>query len=134
MTKVHLMDSLLARFLRDWPRSRRRLGLSLGVLLGLFAAAQHADADPVFTNRGRFRIPYQLDTEEIKRLGASEIQLHVSTDSGRTWRHVDSVPPVEGKFTFDATSDGAYAFAVRTVDRRGNLHPSGPLTPSLQVT
>ncbi len=91
-------------------------------------------ADPVFTNKGRFRIPYQLDVDEIKRLGASEIQLHVSTDKGRNWRRVDSVPPVAGKFTFDAAGDGDYAFAVRTVDREGELHPPGPLTASLVVT
>src|SRR5690606_14676003 len=66
--------------------------------------------------------------------GATEIQLHVSTDGGKTWRHVDSVPPVEGKFTFDAAGDGAYAFAVRTIDRRGDSHPAGPLVVSLQVT
>ncbi len=91
-------------------------------------------ADPVFSNKGRFRIPYQLDAEEIERLGASEIQLHVSTDDGRNWRRVDSVPPVAGKFTFNALSDGNYGFAVRTVDREGKLHPPGPLTEGLVVT
>lgn len=110
------------------------MALALGLLMGANADHPSASAEPVFTNKGRFRIPYQLDADEIRRLGASEIQLHVSTDNGRTWKHVDSVPPVEGKFTFDATRDGEYSFAVRTVDRRGDVHPAGPLTASLQVT
>ncbi len=110
------------------------MALALGLLLGAAADDSSASAEPVFTNKGRFRIPYQLDADEIRRLGATEIQLHVSTDNGRTWKHVDSVPPVEGKFTFDATRDGEYSFAVRTVDRRGDAHPAGPLTASLQVT
>ncbi len=117
-----------------WPLRRRWMALALGLLVGAGVVPPSASAEPVFTNKGRFRIPYQLDADEIRRLGASEIQLHVSTDNGRTWRHVDSVPPVEGKFTFDATRDGEYSFAVRTVDRRGDVHPAGPLTASLQVT
>jgi hypothetical protein len=92
-----------------------------------------AASEPVYTNQLRFRIPYQLDTEEISRLGATEIQLHVSTDDGHEWRHVGSVPPVAGKFTFDAAGDGSYAFAVRTLDREGRAHPEGPLTTTLQV-
>ncbi|MCA9027699.1 MAG: hypothetical protein KDA86_20990, partial [Planctomycetaceae bacterium] len=35
---------------------------------------------------------------------------------------------------FDAAGDGEYAFAVRTVDREGELHPPGPLTAGLVVT
>ena len=101
--------------------------------LGVTGPSMQA-ADPVFTNKGRFRIPYQLDADEIKRLGATEIQLHVSTDGSRNWRLVDSVPPVAGKFTFDAAGDGEYAFAVRTVDRDGELHPPGPLAAGLVVT
>ncbi|MGD9855338.1 MAG: hypothetical protein AB7U20_10360 [Planctomycetaceae bacterium] len=128
------MDLVVARFRLRRALRGRLIGLVLGLLIGAGGSAPSASADPVFTNRGRFRIPYQLDAEEIKRLGATEIQLHVSTDGGRTWKHVDSVPPVEGKFTFDAAGDGEYAFAVRTVDRRGNLHPTGPLAASLQVT
>lgn len=103
------------------------------VLIAVMGPSSQA-ADPVFTNKGRFRIPYQLDADEIKRLGATEIQLHVSTNGGRNWRLVDSVPPVAGKFTFDAVGDGEYTFAVRTVDRDGELHPPGPLTSGLVVT
>lgn len=127
------MNLVSARLRRRTLLCGRWFGLMLGLLMGA-ADSTSAAAEPVFTNRGRFRIPYQLDTDEIQRLGATEIQLHVSTDGGRSWKHVDSVPPVEGKFTFDAATDGDYAFAVRTVDRRGNLHPTGPLTPSLEVT
>lgn len=103
--------------------------LALG---GLFVGAAVAD-DVVFSQDARFRIPYKLDAAEIQRLKASEIQLHVSTDGGAQWRHVDSVPPVEGKFTFEATKDGEYWFSVRTVGSDGQRHPAGPLTAGLKV-
>jgi hypothetical protein len=99
----------------------------------LLAVSMADAADPVFTARQRFRIPYQLDQSEIDRLGAVEIQLHVSRDGGRNWNHVDSVPPVEGRFTFEAAEDGEYVFAVRTIDGSRQHHPSGPLSEGLRV-
>jgi hypothetical protein len=89
--------------------------------------------DVVFSSNARFRIPYQLDAAEIRRLRATEIQLHVSTDQGKNWRNVDSVPPVAGKFTFEAAQDGEYWFSVRTLSEDGRHHPSGPLSAGLKV-
>ncbi|MFG0296590.1 MAG: hypothetical protein ACF8PG_11860 [Maioricimonas sp. JB045] len=92
-----------------------------------------ANAAPVHTSRPRFRIPFQFDAAEIQRLGAVEIQLYVSSDRGVNWRHVQSVSPTAGKFTFEAERDGEYWFAVRTVDSRRQRHPAGPLQAGLQV-
>jgi hypothetical protein len=89
--------------------------------------------DVVFSSNARFRIPYQLDATEIRRLRATEIQLHVSTDQAKNWRNVDSVPPVAGKFTFEAAQDGEYWFSVRTISEDGRHHPSGPLVAGLKV-
>lgn len=124
-------------------KSHRQTGLAAtavrlvrtGILVALCAllgGSLSAD-DRVFSNKARFRIPYQLDAAEIARLNAEEIQLHVSTDAGLTWRHVDSVPPVQGKFTFEAARDGDYWFSVRTIGQDGRRHPSGPLTAGLKV-
>lgn len=107
-------------------------GLAAFALGGLCLSTSLAD-DAVFSSKARFRIPYQLDAEEIQRLRAAEIQLHVSTDRGLKWRHVDSVPPVEGKFTFEAAQDGEYWFSVRTVGEDGRQHPSGPMAAGLKV-
>lgn len=103
----------------------------------LWASGTPADScrasDVVFSSNARFRIPYQLDAAEIRRLRATEIQLHVSTDQGENWRNVDSVPPVAGKFTFEAAQDGEYWFSVRTISEDGRHHPSGPLAAGLKV-
>ncbi len=100
------------------------------------AGAVRADVplhSPIYSRLPRFRIPYQLDPAEIARLGAVSIQLYVSSDHGEKWRLVDSVPAIEGKFTFEANSDGEYWFAVRTLGRQGDFQPPGPPTAGLIV-
>lgn len=91
-------------------------------------------ASPVFTSKTQFRIPYHYDQAEIKRLGAREIRLYVSTDRGVTWKHLQSVSPATRKFPFTATRDGEYWFSVRTLDSQNQLHPSGRVfEPGLRV-
>ncbi|QDU40023.1 hypothetical protein Mal4_43770 [Maioricimonas rarisocia] len=102
-------------------------------ILVLSMTSELAIAAPVHTSRPRFRIPFQFDSAEIQRLGAVEIQLYVSSDRGVNWRHVQSVSPTAGKFTFEAEQDGEYWFAVRTLDGRRQQHPGGPLQAGLQV-
>lgn len=97
------------------------------------ALAAPPAAQSIHTSRAKFRIPFQYDADEMARLGAVEIRLFVSTDRGRHWQHAQSVAPVEGKFTFEASGDGEYWFAVRTVDAQGQLHPPGPPQSGLQV-
>ncbi|VAX38435.1 hypothetical protein MNBD_PLANCTO02-1246, partial [hydrothermal vent metagenome] len=77
------------------------------------------------TKKNRFRIPYRYDQAEMRRLGASEIRLYVSTDKGTNWRKAQSVAPATGRFIFDAGSEQEYWFAVRTLDSRNQLHPGG---------
>ena len=90
-------------------------------------------ADTNYTKKPRFKIPYQSDPEEMKRIGAVEIQLHVSQDQGQKWEMIDSVSPAVGKFQYDAAQDGEYWFAVRTIDGRNKRHPDGPLKEELRV-
>ncbi len=89
--------------------------------------------DPLHTRNARFRIPFQFDEREMTRLGAIEVQLHVSTDAGRSWQLFESVTPSAEKFTFEAPSNGEYWFAVLTVDVQGRRFPNGPLQPGLKV-
>ena len=49
-----------------------------GVVSDLHAAPPIAK--PIYTNKPRFRIPYQFDAEEMRKLGAREIRLYVSND------------------------------------------------------
>lgn len=102
--------------------------------LGMAFDQPQAGSTPIYTNKTGFRIPYHYDAQEITRLGAREIRLFTSGDRGVTWRHIQSVNPSAGKFEFQASGDGEYWFAVRTLDGQNGLHPSGPMnTPGLVV-
>ncbi|HSG73129.1 MAG TPA: hypothetical protein VLA12_22130, partial [Planctomycetaceae bacterium] len=116
--------------------------LSTLVLTGVLAAgslsAQEApkqDAPkPVHTNKTRFRIPYRFDAQEMARLRAQEIRLYTSIDQGQRWQLAQTVPPNSSKFEFQATADGEYWFAVRTLDGNNQLHPDEKVfTPGLKV-
>lgn len=115
-------------------------GVSIAGLLVSVLAAQVPFASPVaapqavHTNRQAFRIPYQVDPQEIARLGAREIRLFMSRDRGQRWEHAQSVAPQSGRFEFTAPVEGEYWFTVQTVDRNGQLHPGGQvLQPGLVV-
>jgi hypothetical protein len=99
----------------------------------LTASTLLAQPEPLYTSSPRFRIPFQFDPQEMARIGAVEVQLHVSTSAGVSWTTVESVSPDAARFTFDAPGNGDYLFAVRTMDRQGRAHPEGPLQPSLRV-
>ncbi|HID23510.1 MAG TPA: hypothetical protein EYP14_14090, partial [Planctomycetaceae bacterium] len=103
-----------------------RRAVSLWAVCGVLLASGLAQTGPVptqpiLTNKTRFRIPYRFDVRELQRLGAKEIRLFVSTDSGGRWQQVQSVPPETGHFVFEATQDGEYWFAVRTGDAQDRL-------------
>jgi len=97
-----------------------------------WAAAGDTGA-PLYTSKPRFRIPFQFDSAEMRRLGAVEIQLSVSTDQGLNWTENQSVEPSAGKFSFEAPADGEYWFAVQTIDGEGRHFPEGALAPGLKV-
>ena len=108
------------------------LAVAASLATGTATAAPPA-AQTIHTSRPKFRIPFQFDADEMARLGAVEIRLFVSTDRGKHWQHAQSVAPAEGRFTFEATGEGEFWFAVRTVDGVGQLHPPGPPQSGLQV-
>jgi hypothetical protein len=113
----------------------------LAVIVGVVAIGFGAVCDaapissqPVYTNKLRFRIPYRFDAAEMRTIGAREIRLFLSVNQGLRWQHIQTVTPVAGHFEFQATGDGKYWFAVRTVDTRGRLHPQqAVIQPGLKV-
>lgn len=118
------------------PSAVRRLALLL--LLGscsLTLLAQPPSDEPrILPTRDRtFRIPFQTQPGE-RRL--REVQLHYSTDQGRTWRQYGLARPEDGSFQpFTAAADGLYWFSVRTIDLQGRAYPLADteLRPALKV-
>ena len=78
---------------------------------------------PTYTNKSRFRIPFQFDSEALQRMNAREVQLHVSSDHGENWELAQTLMPGGGKFEFKAPGEGEFWFAVKTLDGRNQLHP-----------
>jgi hypothetical protein len=99
------------------------------------AARPQASADRVLPFKSRsFRIPFQVDEADRDRI--KEVQLWVSTDLGRSWRHAGQTTPDQTAFpTYHAPREGEYWFAVRTLDIRGRLYPTDEahVNPSMKV-
>jgi hypothetical protein len=81
--------------------------------------AQDAGDAPTYTRDAVFRIPFQTDAGGRLK----QIQLHVSTDKGVTWKQEAAVVPTERFFDFRAPQDGLYWFTVRTVDLENRANP-----------
>lgn len=111
----------------------------LWVAVGVVLSANHLDAapgagKPIVTNKLRFRIPFRFDAAALQRMNARELHLYASTNRGASWGVAQSMAPQAGRFEYQATTDGEYWFAVRTIDGFGQAHPGGDqLEPGLIV-
>jgi len=85
---------------------------------------------PVQLRLQKFEIPFAVDTIGTR---PTEVELFVSRDAGAQWAKFASQPPTGKKFLFEATADGDYWFATRTVDGTGRSFPEGPISPQLYV-
>ncbi|MDB5391313.1 MAG: hypothetical protein JWM11_6959 [Planctomycetaceae bacterium] len=120
------------------PRLKR---ICLALLFsGVCVAVQAAPpvGKTVYTNKAKFRIPYNFKAEEMRELRAREVRLYVSTDLGARWQPVQTqVLPQnapQGKFPFQAQGEGEYWFCVRTLDVDNRLHPAdADVASELQV-
>lgn len=84
------------------------------------ARGQTIVGDISYTKQSFFRIPFNTDPSE-RRL--KQVQLYYSTDQGQTWHPYNHVTPEQKFFDFQASGDGVYWFAVRTVDAEGRGNP-----------
>ncbi|WP_437205727.1 Ig-like domain repeat protein [Planctomicrobium sp. SH664] len=131
-----LTMEIVARRIRRRTASQfvlRALRCSLPALLLSAMMVSSASAEPIYSKSRRFRIPFQFDSAELKRLGAKEVQLSVSRDSGASWNTAETVSPQAARFTFEAVDDGEYWFSVKTITSSGLEYPAGPHEPTLQV-
>jgi hypothetical protein len=104
-------------------RGKRRRGVwvKLGMLLGmsLLVALDQAvlfAGSMVYTGRHALKIPFDFEEAQIRAMKATEVQLLVSMDRGRTWKTVAKAKPQDRMFKYNAADNGEYWFAVRLVN------------------
>lgn len=110
----------------------RLLAKVILVALVVCSSAGFAD-DVIYSNAAKFKIPFQLDQNELKKIGATEIQLYASQNLGASWRLHETVAPDATDFVYVAPSDGEYWFSVRTKTSSGLTYPAGPHQAGLKV-
>lgn len=98
---------------RFWVRLLTLLGMSL--LISLDQAVLFA-GELVYTGRHALKIPFDFEEAQIRAMKATEVQLLVSTDRGRTWKTAAKAQPQDRMFKFNAADNGEYWFAVRLVN------------------
>ena len=76
-------------------------------------------ADLIFFAHPQFKIPFRYP----KNVDIAQIKLYVSNDQGRNWQFCANADSAERYFEFRSPQDGAYWFAVQTVDSQGRLFP-----------
>lgn len=82
------------------------------------------------TENPKFGIPFQL---AANARDATEVQLYVSSDQGVNWELFQRQPPSASGFQFQASEDGEYWFAVRTIGDRADLAGRQAFQPELKV-
>lgn len=98
---------------RGWIKLFTLLGMSL--LVALDQAVLYA-GETVYTGRHALKIPFDFEEGQIRAMKATEVQLLVSTDHGRTWKTVAKAKPQDRVFKYNAADNGEYWFAVRLVN------------------
>jgi hypothetical protein len=85
------------------------------------------------TNQFEFAIPI-IPTDSLPDdQRPVENQLYLSSDRGANWTLYAREPATAEKFTFAATHEGEFWFALRTKDREERVSPAGPLRAELVV-
>ncbi len=106
----------------------------LGVTGGPVRAAVPIPTRPLHTNLRSFSIPFRYDPAEVRKVGATEVQLYVSDDQGIKWRKSQAVAPEAGRLSFNAPGDGEYWFTIRTMTASGNVIPTTDrMEPEIKV-
>jgi hypothetical protein len=120
---------------RSWTRL---VTIGLGLVLALSTVARSAPpgstkAPTVYSKQRAFRIPFNIEPADRPRY--KQVQLWVSSDGGGHWDKIDTTTPDKPSFTFRATRDGDFWFAVRTLDTKNRLFPADDVDvePNMKV-
>ncbi len=108
--------------------------MTTGILTLLLTLGLGATPPDVYTMRNpNLEIPIRVN--DAKRSDIKELELHVSTDQGRTWTLTGRARPDQQAFAFHAQGDGLYWFSVCAIDKSGHRDPEDIATakPALKV-
>jgi hypothetical protein len=122
------------------PRIAAIALLSIALAAPVVRAAPIDDLpSAIVTRQPVFSIPFTVPATDPSQQPA-EVRLLASGDRGVTWHLVDRIDasrqrlPLRGSFTFRAPADGEYWFAIRTVDRNGQMRGDKIDVPELRVS
>ena len=100
-----------------------------GAASALLANDNSSELEPLVTSATEFNIPFAIDPA----LGATQVELLVSSDHGRSWNPLQTVAPSAGKFLFRAPFNGEFWFYIRTLDAQGKSDAAAEIEPELKV-
>ncbi len=107
------------------------LGMSLFVWLG---GGVSVAGETVYTGRHALKIPFDFKDDQIRQLRATEVQLLVSTDQGKSWKTASRAKPQDRQFRYNAAENGVYWFAVRMMNSQNQPVQPGAPQVGLKVT
>jgi hypothetical protein len=115
----------MARTLRSGLRavSVAMIALALGSSPALAAQGTPSPREVplIYQKQKSFRIPFNLSAAQKSRI--KEVILLVSQDSGESWKPVSRTDAGHPAFSFRASQDGEYWFAVQTQTTDGKVSP-----------
>jgi hypothetical protein len=101
---------------------------------GYFRAASPGEDGETYEFEERsFIIPIAIDP--ANRPAIKRVNLYVSTDLGKAWKHFTDVGPEEVQCRYTAPAPGHYWFAVQVIQKNGKKYPEYPnkLTAAMKV-
>lgn len=117
------------------PVTTIRMWVTILIIVGCTARVA-VSAEPVrriVSRTADTRIPVVLDRSPAALQQVKSVRLLESPDGGRTWTVKIEQPPTAGEFLIRNPGDGTTLLAVRTVDSRGVMHPSGPVQAEIEL-
>ena len=101
--------------IRSPAAGRFELGSSVESMIGRPMPSQFVGLteDTVIWPARTFAIPFNVETTGKEPV---EVQLFVARGPGNQWRMIDQKPSTVTEFPFEATDDGLYWFATRTIN------------------
>ena len=108
---------------------------SVLALIGLMVGGEPIvlENDVVEIQFSKFKIPCRVDPSQQDKIAT--VRLFVSEDHGKTWKHAKDGTLTDSTFTFFASGDGLYWFAVQMMYKDDRRFPAElkDLAPALKV-